>query len=168
MPYLRLYCPVLPVKQKKLIAKELTNATMRSFKLTKDYRNRCMVQFVTIELENVAIDGKLLSENGEPDDHLEVSYRTLGDEQKQAFAQEATALLAKLLNFKQQSWLARLLRIIDPPLFRISILFREHSDDDFAVGGRLLSEFATREVPAQSFAEHGRGEVLVSAAESGI
>src|SRR2546423_4546157 len=149
MPYLRLYCPELPVKQKKLIAKELTNATMRSFKLTKDYRNRCMVQFIPIELGDVAIDGKLLSETGEPDYHLEVSYRTLKDEQKQAFAQEVTALLAKLLNLKQQSWLARLLRITDPPLFRISILFREHADDDFAVGGQLLSESTSREMAAQ-------------------
>ena len=140
MPYLRLYCPELPVKQKKLIAKELTNATLRSFKVTKDHRDRCMVQFVPFELDDVAIDGKLLSESGEPDYHLEVSYRTLTDEQKQAFAQEVTASLAKLLNLKQQSWLARLLRITDPPLFRISILFNEHADDDFAIGGRLLSD----------------------------
>jgi len=168
MPYLRLYCPELPVKQKKLIARELTNATMRSLKLTKDYRNRCMVRFIPIELEDMAIDGKLLSESGEPDYHLEVSYRSLRDEQKHAFVQEVTPLLAKLLNLKQQSWLARLLRITDPPLFRISILFREHSDDDFAVGGRLLSEFTPREMPTERFAENGHGEVLASAAESGI
>jgi phenylpyruvate tautomerase PptA (4-oxalocrotonate tautomerase family) len=167
MPYLRLYCPELPVKQKKLIARELTNATMRSLKLAKDYRNRCMVRFIPIELEDMAIDGKLLSESGEPDYHLEVSYRSLRDQQKQAFVQEVTPLLAKLLNLKQQSWLARLLRITDPPLFRISILFREHSDDNFAVGGRLLSEITPREM-TERFAEDRHGEVLASAAESGI
>lgn len=168
MPYLRLYCPPLPVRQKKLIAKELTNATMRSFKVTKDYRNRCMVQFIPFEMDDVAIDGKLLSESGEPDYHLEVSYRSVTNEQKQAFAQEVTASLAKLLNLKRQSWLARLLRITDPPLFRISILFNEHADADFAIGGRLLSDAKQREVPVEKFAANGHAEVLVSAAESGI
>jgi len=168
MPYLRLYCPELPVRQKKMIAKELTTATMRIFKVTKDYRNRCMVQFIPIELEDVAIDGKLLTESGEPDYHLEVSHRSLTEEQKQAFAQEVTSSLAKLLNFEQQSWLARLLRITDPPLFRISILFREHGADEFAVGGRLLSECERRETPAANFASALPDQVLVSAAESGI
>jgi phenylpyruvate tautomerase PptA (4-oxalocrotonate tautomerase family) len=167
MPYLRLYCPELPVRQKKLIAKELTNATMRSFKVVKDYRNRCMVQFLPFEMDDVAIDGKLLSEGGEPDYHLEVSYRRITDEQKQAFAQEATAALAKLLNLKQQSWLARLLRITDPPLFRISIVFNEHDDGDFAIGGRLLSNAQYRDVPVEKFSANGHGEVLVAAAESG-
>jgi phenylpyruvate tautomerase PptA (4-oxalocrotonate tautomerase family) len=168
MPYLRLYCPELPMKQKKLIAKELTNATLRSFKVTKDYRNNCMLQFVPIQPEDVAVNGKLLSDNGEPDYHLEVSHRALTEGQKQAFAQEVTALLAKLLNLKQQSWLARLLRITDPPLFRISILFREHSDENFAVGGRLLSEWAPREATVEKYSQNGHGEMFASAAESGI
>ena len=167
MPYLRLFCPELTVKQKKLIAKELTNAATRSFKLTKDYRNRCTVQFVQFELEDVALDGKLVSDGGEPDYLLEVSYRKLSEAPKRAFVREATSSLAKLLNLKRRSWLARLLRITDPPLFRISILFREHSDDDFAVGGRFLSELDPREAPMEKISQNGNSsQVFASKAAS--
>ena len=55
-----------------------------------------------------------------------------------------------------------------PPLFRISILFREHGKDEFAVGGRLLSECEAREAPVAEFADSVSGEVLASAAEGGI
>src|SRR5437588_1645754 len=148
MPYLRLHCPALPVKDKKIIAKELTNATMRYFRLTKSYANRCTVQFVPFELEDIAIDGKLLSAGGEPDYHLEVSYRKLSEEQKQTYAREVTPLLARLLNVKTRSWLERLLRVTDPPLFRVSIQFHAYGDDDYALGGRLLSEVGKTELPA--------------------
>ena len=141
MPYLRLHCPALPLKEKKLIAKELTNATMRHFRLTKSYANRCTMQFVPFELEDIAIDGKLLSAGGEPDYHLEVSYRNLSEEQKKTYAREVTPLLARLLNVKTRSWLERLLRVTDPPLFRVSIEFHEYADDEYALKKRVFFLF---------------------------
>ncbi len=152
MPYLRLYCPELPVKQKKIIAKELTAAAVRFFNPSKDVKNRCIVQFVPFNPEDVAMNGKLISEGGDPDYYLDVVGQRFSDEKKQAFARAVNPMLVRVLNLKSRSWLARLLRVTDPPLFRINILFTEYSPNNFAVGGRLLSEIEGRDSAASTAA----------------
>jgi phenylpyruvate tautomerase PptA (4-oxalocrotonate tautomerase family) len=169
MPYLRLHCPELPAKQKKRIAKELTAVTMRVFRLPGDFPNRCTLQFMPFRLEDLAVGGKLLSEGGDPDYYLEVSHSNLKDEQKRVFVAEVTPLLARLLNLESRSWLARLLRITDPPLFRISILFNQYDDGSLAVGGRFNSEGEGRDNIVAKLVEDGRAELVASkAAENGF
>lgn len=66
MPGLRFYSPELSVEQKRIMAKELTEAVVSSLKLLEQGRNWTIVQFMPFKLENFAIGGRLMVDTQDP------------------------------------------------------------------------------------------------------
>ena len=139
MPYLKFYTPELSVSKKRRIAKELTRATMRSFQLSPEDRDRCTVHFVPFRMEDMAIGGKLMIDAPDPDYLLEVTDRQLTAEKKKTFVETVTPLLIRLLEMERKSWIARLL-VRSAVAWKINIQFIEYKPEDSAIGGKFLSE----------------------------
>jgi phenylpyruvate tautomerase PptA (4-oxalocrotonate tautomerase family) len=132
MPGLRFYSPELPVEQKSIIAKELTEAVARSLNLQESGRNWTIVQFMPFKLENVALGGRLMNlDAANPFYYLEILDSGWNREKKETLVRELTPLLAKLLNLEPAQ------------LYKLSILFQEYNPEDMARAGRFLSEMGT-------------------------
>jgi hypothetical protein len=95
MPYLRVYSPDVPIQQKRVIAQRLIEITLRTFRLPAQERNRITIQFLPVP--------------GEADLRLEVIGHDLTEEKKNAFAEEARAMLTHLAPVKPRSRIASFL-----------------------------------------------------------
>ena len=129
MPGLRFYSPELPVELKRIMAKELTDAVVRSLNLLEEGRNWTIVQFMPFKLENCAIGGSLMNVDAEnPFYYLEILDSGLTREKKETLVRELTPLMANLLNLAPHQ------------LYKLSILFQEYKPEDMARAGRFLSQ----------------------------
>ena len=126
MPYLRLYAEYLPVEQKRVIAQELIEITLRTFRLRADQRYRTTVQFIT-QSRLCEVDGSRRATLGDGGFTLEVLGHNLTEEKKRAFAQEATAMLTHFLPIKLWGRIVHLLGVkVDVPR-QIALRFNELS-----------------------------------------
>ena len=97
MPYVRVYSQAVPIEQKRVIGEKLIEITLRTFHLRPQERNRITIQFQAIPRGS--------------DFTLEVIGHDLTEEKRKAFAEEASAMLARLVPVKPRSRIARLLGI---------------------------------------------------------
>ena len=108
MPYLRLYARKLPIEQRRVIARNLIEITLRTLKLRPDQRYQTTVQFITVP--RAGCGGGFLASACEADFTLEVLGRGLTEQQKRAFAEDATAMLRQVEPANPWSRFVRLLR----------------------------------------------------------
>lgn len=125
MPYLRLYARELPIEKKRLIALELIEITLRTFKLRADQRYQTSIQFVTQpqvwgEEQQVEIPRGI-------DFVLEVSGHDLTEEKKGAFAREAAAMLRHVAPMRLRNRLARVLGTKAYSSQQVAVQFNELS-----------------------------------------
>jgi len=123
MPYLRLYSPDVPVEDKRVVAKELIEITLRTLHLRPKERNQITVQFITLAWPDAGPS-------------LEVFGHDLTELKKRAFVEEVGPALAHLLPMKPKSRIAQLLRIKAHPPRQVAIQFNELSpaiSDPFVV-----------------------------------
>ena len=150
MPYLRLYSLDLPIDQKRGIAQQLIEITMRTFHLRADERFRTSIQFIT--LSQVGGDDGLCHDiPSDADCTLEVMGHDLTEEKKRAFAEEAAVVLTHLVPVKPWSRIARLLGIKAGKPQRIAFQFNELSpaiSDPFVVDPAARSLFFASALPS--------------------
>lgn len=128
MPGLRFYSPELPVEEKRIIAKELTEAVVRSLNLHEEGRYWTLVHFMPFKLEDFAIGGTLVADSQNPCYYLEITERDLTPEKKETLVRELTRVLANLFNLGPDQ------------LYKINIIFLEYKPEDMAREGRFLSQ----------------------------
>ncbi len=97
MPYLRVYSQALPIEQQRVIGEKLIEIMLRTFHLRAQERNRITIQFQALPRGS--------------DFTLEVIGHDLTKEKRKAFAEEASAMLTRLVPVKPRSRIARLLGI---------------------------------------------------------
>jgi hypothetical protein len=97
MPYVRVYSQAVPIEQKRVIGEKLIEITLRTFHLRAQERNRIAIQFQAIPRGS--------------DFTLELIGHDLTEEKRKAFAEEASAMLTRLVPVKPRSRIARLLGI---------------------------------------------------------
>ena len=97
MPYVRVYSQAVPIEQKRVIREKLIEITLRTFHLRAQERDRITIQFQAIPRGS--------------DFTLEVIGHDLTEEKRKAFAEEASAMLTRLVPVKPRSRIARLLGI---------------------------------------------------------
>lgn len=131
MPYLRLHLPEASVEQKRFIAQELIEITLRSFRLRRADRYRISVEFVSH-----THDTAWPLSYPEADLVMEVLGHNLTRAQQRAFSADATALLSRILPPKPGGRIARLLGIRTNDQHEIAFQFHELSpaiSDPFVV-----------------------------------
>lgn len=122
MPYIRLHLPDASIEQKRVIALELIDITMRAFRLRSSDRYRISIEFLSHSRGHV---WPLTRRN--PNFLVEVLGHNLTEAQKRAFSREATVLLARSSPPKSENRIARLFGIkLDAPP-RIDFQFGELS-----------------------------------------
>jgi hypothetical protein len=129
MPYLRLYSPDVPLKQKRLVAQKLIEITLRAFNLRAEDRHRMNIQFISLP----PLSGVVGLEPMIPYDtdfFLEVNDHDLTEEKKRAFAEEVTSILPWALAAKPPSRFARLLRIKANVSHQVGLHFNELNPDE--------------------------------------
>lgn len=124
MPYLRLYARDLPTEQRRVIAQELIEITLRTFQLHADQRYQTSIQFIT-QPQPSEVDEPQAAVPREGEFTLEVIGHNLTKGKKRAFAQEAAAMLAHVAPMKPRNRIARLLGIKAKPAQQISFQFNE-------------------------------------------
>ncbi len=128
MPILRLYSPELPLNQKRRIARELTDMLVHVLDLSEYQRHYCMIYFISMGLEEIAVGGKLLCDTRGYEYYLDIYERDLTLSKKQLLLEECTSLLRHLLNLSSEN------------LSKIHILFHEYKSEDFAIGEKFLNQ----------------------------
>ena len=141
MPYLRLYSRQLPIEQKRVIAEQLIEITLRAFHLRTADRYQTSIQFITLPRMR-GIDGVDPSIPRDADFTLEVLGHGLTEEKKRALAEEAPAALTHWVPAKPWSRIAHLFGIkLDKPQ-PIALQFHELSpaiSDPFVVHSERLA-----------------------------
>jgi len=128
MSYLRIYTPELPVDLKRQIAKEVTDALVRSLELPEDYRLHTTIHFIPFRPEDMAVGGELAVDNDELHYQVEVYDRYLMPPKKRVMAAELTAVLGRLLGLGSEK------------LGNIYVRFCEYALDDLSIGGIFLNQ----------------------------
>jgi phenylpyruvate tautomerase PptA (4-oxalocrotonate tautomerase family) len=128
MPYLRFFCPELPVETRRALARELTAGVVRALHLPPDAREETTVYFLPFHPEDVAVGGVLVADGADPTYHLEVIDRTISPDRRVALNRELTPLLAHLLGLGAEE------------LDRINLIFHSYDAHDLSVGGRFHDE----------------------------
>jgi hypothetical protein len=124
MPYLRLYARDLPIQEKRLIAQQLIEITLRAFKLRANQRYQTSVQFITTSHAS-EVDGLQGTIPRGADFTLEVIGHNLTEEKKRAFSEEADALLTPLARRRLGYRIAGLLGIRAKSLQPVAVQFNE-------------------------------------------
>ena len=125
MPYLRLYTRELPIEQKRAIAQELIEITLRTFKLRADQRYQTSIQFVT-QPQVSGVSPEVEIPRG-TDFILEVSGHNLTEERKRAFTREAATILRHVAPVTLWSRIAHVLRTRANSSRQIALQFNELS-----------------------------------------
>ena len=128
MPGLRFYSPELPIEQKRIMVKELTEAVGRSLNLQEEGRNWTLIHFMPFKLEDFAIGGALMVDTQNPCYYLEITERDLTTEKKEALVRNLTAVLADVF------------KLAPHELYKINIIFQEYKPEDMARAGKFLSQ----------------------------
>jgi hypothetical protein len=138
MPYLRLYTRKLPIEQKRVIARNLIEITLRTLKLRPEQRYQTTVQFITVP--RMGCSSGLPASICEAEFTLEVLGRGLTEPKERAFAEEATAMLEQLKQANPWSRFARLLR--REAAHQVAFQFSELSpavSEPFVVGSQYIA-----------------------------
>ncbi len=124
MPYLRLYSDKVPVEQKRVVAKELIDITLRTFHLSPEERSRITIQFVPLRQlrESEDLEPATLTPS---DLAIEVSGSDLTEEKKKAFAEEVVPMLTQSVPARPLGRLARLLRKKADASRQVAVQFHE-------------------------------------------
>lgn len=141
MPYLRLYSRHLPIEQKRVIAEELIEITLRTFHLRAAERSQTSIQFITLPQARGA-DALQPSVSRDADFVLEVLGHDLTEEKKRKFAEEAPAMLTHWMPAKPWSRIGRLFGIKVEKTQQIALQFHELSpaiSDPFVVHSERLA-----------------------------
>jgi len=128
MPYIRIFSQDFPTNKKREMVREITNAIMRAENLAESQRGFCTVHFMPYRGEDFAIGGTLLSDSKHKDYFIEVHERNLNEQKKKAIVKELTSTLARLFELKPDQ------------LFDLNIMIYEYNPQNFAIGGRFMSE----------------------------
>jgi hypothetical protein len=126
MPYLRLYSREAQIEQKRVIAEQLIEITLRTFHLRPADRNRITIQFIPPSQVS-GVDGYQPAIPHGADFMLEVIAHHLTEAIERAFAEDVSAKLAPLLPSKTGSRIARLLGIKSDSPYKIALRFDELS-----------------------------------------
>ena len=126
VPYIRLYSQDITLDQKHLAARKLIEITLRTFHLRADERNRITIQFIPLPQAS-GVEGLYPAGPSCADFTLEVIGHDLTEEKKDAFAEEASAMLAHLVPPKPGSRIARLLGIKADRPRQVALQFNELS-----------------------------------------
>jgi hypothetical protein len=121
MPYLRLYSRDLPITGKRIIAEKLIDITVRTFHLRAKERNQVTIQFVTLPRKHEVRDF------AETDFVLEVIGHNLTQSTKEAFSEEASAMLVDWTPVTPMTHLARLMHMAARTRKKIAFQFNELS-----------------------------------------
>jgi hypothetical protein len=119
-------CSRRPIEQERVIAQELIEITLRTFKLRANQRYQTSIQFIT-QPQVSGVDGVQVAIPRGADFTLEVIGHNLTDEEKTAFAEEAAALLTPMAPLRVGSRIARLLGIKAKSPRQIALQFNELS-----------------------------------------
>jgi phenylpyruvate tautomerase PptA (4-oxalocrotonate tautomerase family) len=119
----------LPLELKREIARQLTNKVSEI--LPDQKKDWCTVHFQAFRPEDFAIGGELIIDGRPPHYHLEFSFATLPKNKKRELVNELTPLLGRLLGLRPNE------------LYRINVIFSDYDPQDFAVGGKFLSEMGS-------------------------
>lgn len=134
MPYLRITCPELDLKQRQAIATQLTDALNSLLfeprgRLTREeLRERTTVHFASYATGDLFIGSRMPEERGSADITLELSDWGMSVRQRRRLARELTSVLGDLFDVPRDGW------------DNVNIRFHSYRPSEFAVGGRLLSD----------------------------
>jgi phenylpyruvate tautomerase PptA (4-oxalocrotonate tautomerase family) len=131
MPFLRVYSPELDLEQKRLFAHELTEGILRALGLPEQYRDRTAIHFVGYRPEEMAIGGRLAVDSQQAEYILEIVEQDLTQRKKEALVRVLTPLAARLFGLNADQ------------IWHITMRFVSYSADDYAIGGRFVSEIET-------------------------
>ncbi len=121
MPYLRLYSRDLPITGKRIIAERLIDITIRTFHLRPQERNQVTIQFVTLPREHE------VRSFSKTDFMLEVIGHNLTEGTKEAFSEEAAAMLVDWTPITPMTHFARLMHVAARTRKKIAFQFNELS-----------------------------------------
>jgi len=135
MPYLRVHSQPLPIEQKRVMAQNLIEITLRAFHLRAEARSQITIQFVS---QAPAGGGHPIPEviAKDADLTLEVIGHDLTEEKKTAFAEETEVMVSHLMPPKPAGLFARLLGAKANTQRQIALQFHELSpaiSDPFVV-----------------------------------
>jgi|HubBroStandDraft_6_1064221.scaffolds.fasta_scaffold1015587_2 hypothetical protein len=128
MPYLRLYASDVPLWQKRLIAQELIEITLRAFQLRAEDRHRITIQFIPLPQFSVAGLEPVIPQDA--DFFLEVNDHGLTEEKKRVFTEEVKPMLAQALGAKPRSRFAQLQEINADISRPVALQFNELNPDE--------------------------------------
>ncbi len=128
--YIRVDTPALRIEQKRALARALTDTVLHALKMPESRRSWWTVQFVSFDLQDLAIGGVLGVDPGKVDYYLTVSAPGLRRDQKEALARELTHAIAAQLAIPNEQ------------LYRINLRFCDYNQEDVAVGGQIVSHLA--------------------------
>lgn len=131
MPILRVYSPELTLEQKRLFAQELTEGVLRALGSPEQHRDRVAIHFVGYRPEDLAIGGRLAVDSQVAEYILEVTEQDLTQRKKEALLRVLTPLAARLFGLTPEH------------VWHVHMKFNTYSVDDYAIGGRFLSEIET-------------------------
>jgi phenylpyruvate tautomerase PptA (4-oxalocrotonate tautomerase family) len=133
MPYLRLYLPEISIAQKRHIARELMDTTLRSFPLAE--RNQITVQFLSRARRPRRADCK-----------LEVRGRDLDPESKTAFVKAVTPMLIRSLHLNVKNRLSWLMgSMATPPRVDVEFVDLSLSSRDWTPERVSLDRWESRQ-----------------------
>jgi hypothetical protein len=134
MPYLWVYARELPIEQRRVIAQQLIEITLRTFKLHANQRYQTSVEFIT--RQGSGVDRLRSAIPRDADFTLEVIGHNLTEEQKRASAEEAAAMLTPVAPVRPGTRIARLLGLKVNSSRQVALQFNELSpaiSDPFVV-----------------------------------
>jgi hypothetical protein len=143
MPYLRLYSPDLPISRKRVIAQKLIEITLRTFHLPAEGRYSITIQFIPLP-QLCAVPALRAPIPSDADSTLEVNDGHLSEERKNAFAEEARAMLARVLPSKPKARIARLFGMKADSARQVALQFNEIARGDYTADGPWRSDFWPR------------------------
>ena len=138
MPYLRITSPSVDEAKRRLIAEDLTAATVDLFFSPRcgptrdELREHTTVHFSPYAEGEIFIGGRTPNERGVADVTVELSDWSMSVRKQRTVARRLTPVLGELFGIAPEHY------------DNINIRFHSYPPADFAVGGRLLSELVPR------------------------
>ena len=131
MPTLRLYVPEISIAQKRHIARELLDTTVREFPLSE--RRQVNIQFLSVPSKRSSSC------------RLEVRGRDLDSANRSAFADAAVSLLTRSLHLNIKQRLAWLMGIEPSTRSKVEVRFLESAEDSFSPAENTVGQAIVRE-----------------------
>ena len=97
-PYVRISAPELSFEQRKIMARELTEAISDVLQLNPHQTEALQVQFCSYRMDAMAVGGRLLSETEEPHYCLEILGSHLFPDRQEALGRRLLPLMLELVS----------------------------------------------------------------------